>query len=135
MRYKVRMMEKRMKPKEPYYITITGFQHYYEKKPFAIGNLIRCRKEPDNCHDAEAIKCTLPMVGTVGYVANSTYTVAGGTMSAGRLYDKVEDKFYARVLFTTASKIICRVEDGCGSDLAAELNRQQKDEDDWEVEF
>ena len=131
MRYKEHMMEKWAGPKKPYYITITGFQHYYDKKPFAIGNLIRCCKEPDNCHDAEAIKCMLPMLGTVGYVANSTYTVAGGTMSAGRIYDRVGEKFYVRVLFTTSSKIICRVEEEHGQELAAELERQQKDEDDW----
>jgi len=116
---------------EPYYVIITGFGHYYDKKPFAIGNLIRCRKEADNCHDGEAIKCTLPMLGTVGYIANSAYTVAGGTMSAGRIYDKVDEKFYVRVLFTTGSKIICRVEQGCVERLGKELEEQQKDEDDW----
>jgi len=119
---------------KPYYVTITGFGHYYDKKPFAIGNLIRCRKEPDNRHDADAIKCTLPMLGTVGYIANSTYTVAGGTMSAGRLYDKVAEKFYVRVMFTTNSKIICRVEQLPSDRLEQELREQQKDEDDWDMD-
>ena len=119
---------------EPRYVTITGFGHYYDKKPFAIGNLIRCRKEPDNRHDADAIKCTLPMLGTVGYIANSTYTVAGGTMSAGRLYDKVPDKFYVRVMFTTSSKIICRVERQRTELLEQELQQQQRDEDDWDFD-
>ena len=117
--------------KRELYITITGFQHYYDKKPFAIGNLIRCRKEPDNCHDEEAIKCTLPVLGTIGYVANSIYTVAGGTMSAGRIYDKVDERFYVRVMFTTDSQIICRVENECREELERELNRQQM-KDDWE---
>ena len=117
---------------EPYYVTITGFQHYYDKKPFAVGNLIRCRKEQDNCHDWEAIKCTLPMLGTVGYIANSSYTVAGGTMSAGRIYDKVGEKFYVRVMFTTNTKIICRVEKGCFESMEKELKQQQNDEDDWD---
>lgn len=116
----------------PHYVTITGFGHYYDKKPFAIGNLIRCRKEPDNRHDSEAIQCTLPMLGTVGYIANSAHTVAGGTMSAGRLYDKVGEKFYVRVLFTTNSKIICRVEQSGTEQLAKELEDQQKREDDWD---
>lgn len=116
---------------EPCYITITGTNHYYDKKPFAIGNLIRCTKERDNRHDGEAIKCTLPMLGTVGYIANSPYTVAGGTMSAGRVYDRVGDRFYVRVMFTTQTKIICRVENGCREELDRELERQQKEEDDW----
>jgi len=114
------------------YITITGFYYYYEKKPFAIGNLIRCRKEPDNRYDCEAIKCTLPMLGTVGYIANSPNTVAGGTMSAGRLYDQVGERFYVRVMFTTQSKIICRVENGHPEQLARELEEQQKKDDDWD---
>ena len=92
------------------YLTIAGANCYYGMRPFAIGNVIRCQKEPSNPYDAEAICCTLPMVGTVGYVANSVRTVCGGTMSAGRLYDKVPGKFYAKVLFTSATKVICRVE-------------------------
>lgn len=113
------------------YITITGFQHYYGKAPFKIGNLIRCAKEPDNAHDAEAIRCFLPMIGTVGYVANSAGTVAGGTYSAGRLYDRAPGRFYARVCFTTASKVICRVElDTRVKELNEELDRQLAQEDD-----
>ena len=36
-----------------------------------------------------------------GYLANSPDTVAGGTMSAGRVYDRVKKHFYIRVMFTT----------------------------------
>jgi len=85
------------------YITITGFNHYYGLEPFKIGNLIRCCKETDNSFDGEAIKAVLPYIGTVGYIANSPNTVAGGTMSAGRIYDNVEDKFYVRVFFILIS--------------------------------
>lgn len=92
------------------YVTITGFPHYYGKQPFAIGNLILCQKEPDNPHDQEAIRCVLPHIGTVGYVANSVHTQAGGTLSAGRIYEAVPGQFLVRVCFTTGSKIICRVE-------------------------
>lgn len=92
------------------YITITGFKHYYDKAPLKVGNLIRCSKEPDNAVDSEAIRCFLPMIGTVGYVANSSGTVAGGTYSAGRVYDQVPDRFYVRVCFTTCTKVICKVE-------------------------
>lgn len=93
------------------YITITGFHHYYGKQPFSIGNIMKCMKEESNPYDAEAIKVVLPYIGTVGYVANSPTTVAGGTMSAGRVYDHVRKKFYARVMFTTATKIICKLEE------------------------
>lgn len=112
------------------YVTITGFRAYQGLFPFKIGFLVRCEKESDNPYDGEAIRCTMPMIGTVGYLANSTGTVAGGTMSAGRIYDKADRKFYVRVLFTTSSKIICRVEDGEPSELKKEILSQF--EDDWD---
>ena len=93
------------------YVTVTGFNNYYGSRPFAVGSYIRCDKCPDNEHDAEAIRCSLPYAGTVGYLANSPETVAGGTMSAGRVYDKVSSVFYIRVMFTTRTKIICCVVD------------------------
>ena len=89
-----------------HYVTITGFDHYYDLTPFKISNLIRCSKEPDNQYDGEAIRCSLPQIGTVGYLANSPSTLAGGTRSAGRVYDHVPDKFYVRVCFTTRTKVI-----------------------------
>ena len=111
------------------FITVTGFRNYSGAEPFRIGRLVRCAKEPDNAYDKEAIRCTMPMLGTVGYVANSWGTVAGGTMSAGRVYDRVGKRFYARVLFTTGSKIICRVEEGDPAALRGELLSQI--DDDW----
>lgn len=48
-------------------------------------------------------------IGTVGYVANSPYTKATGTMSAGRIYEKEGMKFWVEVMFITSSKIICKV--------------------------
>lgn len=94
------------------YITITGFKHYYGVAPFKIGKKIKCVKEPDNPYDSEAIKAVMKHIGTVGYVANAPYTAATGTMSAGRIWEKVGKKFYARVMFITSSKVICRVVEG-----------------------
>ncbi len=105
------------------YVTITGFKHYYDLTPFRIGGLIRCSKDVDNPHDGEAIRCSLPHLGTVGYLANSPSTVAGGTYSAGRIYDRVPERFYVRVCFTTFTKVICRLE--------TELFGQLKNGDDW----
>lgn len=70
-----------------YFITITGLNHYYDKKPFEINCILKLVKEPDNEYDDEAIRAELPYIGTVGYVANSTNTVFKGTVSSGRLYD------------------------------------------------
>lgn len=69
-------------------------------------------KEPDNAFDSEAIKVVIKGIGTVGYIGNSPYTTAKGTMSAGRIYKKVKKKFIVEVMFITSSKVICRVVDG-----------------------
>ena len=104
-------MKMKKKNKE-LYITITGMKHYYGLNPFSVGKKLRCKKEPNNPMDDEAIKVVMKEIGTVGYIANTPYTAATGTMSAGRIYEKVEKKFEVEVMFITSSKVICRVVDG-----------------------
>lgn len=94
-----------------YFVTITGLNHYYGKKPYEIGRIIKLIKEPDNEYDKEAIAAFLPFIDKIGYVANSTNTVYDGTISAGRLYDKIEDYAYGRVMFVTHSSAIVLVLD------------------------
>lgn len=94
-----------------YFVTITGLNHYYGKKPFEIGRIIKLIKEPDNEYDKEAIVAFLPFIDIIGYVANSTNTVYDGTVSAGRLYDKIEDYAYGKVMFVTHSSAIVLVLD------------------------
>jgi hypothetical protein len=93
------------------FVTITGSNYYYGMKPFEIGRIIRLVKEPENEFDLEAIRAELPFINKIGYVANNPQTVAKGTISAGRLYDQIENEAYAQVLFVTSSKVICRVLD------------------------
>lgn len=115
------------------FVTITGFKHYYGLEPFKIGNLIRCIKEPSNPYDSDAIRAFLPYIGKVGYIANSPQTKAGGTESASRIYERVPNRFYVRVLFTTCTKVICRVEYRDMDALDEELERQNDDSwTDWE---
>lgn len=91
------------------YITITGLNHYLGAKPFKVGRIVRLKKEQDNEYDSDAIRVELPYVDTVGYVANSTYTVYEGTTSAGRLYDRIDDVAFAQVMFITHSSVIARI--------------------------
>ena len=109
-----------------YFVTITGLNHYYGKKPFEIGRIIRLIKEPDNENDKEAIAAFLPFIDKIGYVANSTNTVYDGTISAGRLYDKIEDYAYGKVMFVTHSSAIVLVLD--------KEDVEEPDEDEDEVE-
>lgn len=94
-----------------YFVTITGLNHYYGRKPFDVGRIIKLIKEPDNEYDNEAILACLPFIDKIGYVANSTNTVYDGTISAGRLYDKIEDYAYGKVMFVTHSSAIVLVLD------------------------
>ena len=70
---------------------------------------IKLIKEPDNEHDKEAIKAVLEPLGTIGYVANSPYTVLGECMSAGRLYDKIEDEAQGKIKFILDKGIVCEL--------------------------
>lgn len=75
-----------------------------------MNSIIKLCKEPENQYDSEAIACEMRHAGRVGYVANSTTTVALGTMSAGRLYDKITyDKDFVQVKFIVNSSIIAKV--------------------------
>ncbi len=106
-----------------YFVTITGISHYYGKKPFRIGSVFKLIKEPDNEYDPEAISAFLPFIEKIGYVANSTNTVYDGTISAGRLYDKIEDYAYGKVMFVTHSSVIALV-----------LDKADVEDEDEEVE-
>ncbi len=94
------------------YVTITGMNHYYGLQPFKVGKKLKCIKEPDNPYDSEAIKVVIKSIGKVGYVANSPWTKATGTLGAGGISGYVKKKFKVEVMFITSSKVICRVVDG-----------------------
>ena len=95
------------------FITLTGTKHYFGNDFLEKGTKIRLEKEPDNEYDKEAIKVTYEGLGKIGYVANSSYTVIGESMSAGRLYDKIGDVAYAKVILVTqlgqSAKFVKRV--------------------------
>ena len=94
---------------ENIFITVTGVNHYFGMKPFKVGKIFKIVKDEENFHDDEAIRAELPAIDTIGYVANSANTVYAGTMSAGRLYDKIDDYAYAQTMFITHSSVIALV--------------------------
>ena len=91
------------------YITITAFQKLHGTKPLKIDGIVKLVKEPDNKYDTEAIACEMRYFGKIGYVANSTNTVVKGTMSAGRLYDKINDEYFAKIKLITTQIAIAKV--------------------------
>ena len=91
------------------YFTLTGTNHYFGKEFLKKGTKIRLEKEPDNEYDKEAIKVIYEGLGKIGYVANSSYTVLGDSMSAGRIYDKIDDQANAKVVMVTPNGTLCKL--------------------------
>lgn len=89
------------------YFTVTG-TCYYHGMDFVEPNMeVKLVKEPDNKRDSEAIKVMLPGIGQIGYVANSSHTVMGESMSAGRIYDKIDEEAMGTVMYKLPSGILC----------------------------
>ena len=88
------------------FFTITGTSHYYGDNFFEKGMTVSLIKDKENEVDDEAIKVELEGLGTVGYVANSPYTVLGESYSAGRLYDEIGDTAEGTVMYVTDRGII-----------------------------
>ena len=91
------------------YITIQAFNNLHGSKPLKLDGIVKLVKEPDNKYDTEAITCEMRYFGKIGYVSNSTNTVVKGSMSAGRLYDKINDEYFAKIKFITGSIAIAKV--------------------------
>ena len=74
-----------------------------------ISNLWKIKRKKGNEYDKEAIKVIYEGLGKIGYVANSSYTVLGDSMSAGRIYDKIGKKAKAKVVLVTEHGTICSI--------------------------
>lgn len=91
------------------YITLTGTHYYYGKDFLKPGMRLKLEKEPDNKYDKEAIAVCLEGLGVIGYVANSTHTVIGECISAGRLYDKIGQTASVRIMYIVPTGVVCKV--------------------------
>jgi hypothetical protein len=70
---------------------------------------VKLIKEPDNEFDKEAIRVDFRGLEKIGYVANSSYTVIGDSMSAGRMYQLMKKKAKGKVVFVTEKGILCKL--------------------------
>ena len=68
------------------YINITGIHYYQGFAPFNEGTVVDLVREPDNPHDRNAIRVEINSE-TVGYVANSEYTLIKEVKSARDIKD------------------------------------------------
>ena len=101
------------------YFTLTGTKHYFGSQFLEPGMKIELEKEPDNEYDKEAILIKLEGLGKIGYVANSPYTVIGESISAGRLYDKIGDTAFAKIVLVRSRGVICKV---CKKSMVEKMN-------------
>lgn len=91
------------------YFTITGTGYYYGQDFFEPKMEVKLIKEPDNKYDREAIRVELKGLGKVGYVANNPNTVKGKSMSAGRLYDRIDDRAKGVVKYVLPQGVVCEL--------------------------
>lgn len=92
-----------------YMITITGISYFIDSLDLEAHQKIILKKEPSNKYDKEAIGVYMNDTIQIGYVANSIRTVAKGTYSAGRLYDKIGDVALAEILIIINNTAIARL--------------------------
>lgn len=93
------------------YFTIAGMNHYYGSDFLEPGMKVKLHKEPDNEYDKEAIRVEFKGLGKIGYVANSPYTVAGYSISAGRMYGLFKKKAKGRVILITPKGALCELKE------------------------
>ncbi|MDO4649924.1 MAG: HIRAN domain-containing protein [Eubacteriales bacterium] len=91
------------------YFTLTGTNYFHGNDFLKPGMKLKLKKQRDNEYDKEAIVVKMEGLGEIGHVANSTRTVIGDSMSAGRLYDKIGEKAKANVVLVTQHGTICRL--------------------------
>jgi len=93
------------------FFTITGTNHHYGHDFIEPDMKVKLVKEPDNDFDKEAIKVEMEGLGHIGYVANSPYTIAGESYSAGRLYDKIGEEAEGTVQYVLPKGVLCFIEE------------------------
>ena len=79
-------------------VCIAGRNHYGYSAPTDEGSIVELIKEPENEHDSDAIRVEYHQK-TVGYIANSPYTLIDEVKSASEIKNLFETRSRARILF------------------------------------
>lgn len=107
------------------YVTVIAMNKFHGDKPLCLKKIVKLIKEPDNRHDSEAIACEMRYFGKIGYLANSTNTVIKGCMSAGRVYDKINNEYFAKIIFIKNNYAIAKVLDS--DEYISEIENPESD--------
>ena len=92
--------------KERIFITVNHLDNYGGSRNFRINDRLTLKKDTDNPYDDEAVAVYDRDSIKCGYVANSVYTVARGSQSAGRIYEKINDGDECIIRFITEDALI-----------------------------
>ena len=92
------------------FITINHLDDFNGLSNIKVGDSLTLIKDLDNPYDDEAIAVYDKDNTKVGYVANSTDTVARGTYSAGRIYDKINNQTKCDVSFIIQDCLISHLD-------------------------
>lgn len=94
------------------YVTINHTEDFGGVLGFRVGDTLTLRKDHNNDYDDEAIMVYGKHDTKCGYVANSVESVARGTMSAGRLYDRIDESCECIIQFILDGVMIATVKSG-----------------------
>ena len=94
---------------EEMHITINHINEFGNILSFQIDDELILRKDKDNIYDDEAIAVYDKYDVKCGYVANSVYSVARGSRSSGRIYDKINDGTKCIIKFIYDNIIIAKI--------------------------
>ena len=92
--------------KDKVFVTIDHIDDYSDSTALRVGDILTLKKDHDNYYDDEAIVAYGKHKNKCGYVANSVPTVARGTYSAGRVYDKIKEDQQCVIRFITEECLI-----------------------------
>lgn len=105
---------------ESIYITINHLDDFQSVSFLKPGDHLVLKKDKNNIYDDEAIIVYKDDKTKVGYVANSVHSVARGTYSAGRLYDRINDEIDCIIRFVFQEE----------ANVIAEIHTERKKQDD-----
>lgn len=91
------------------YITVNHLDEYGGAQSFRIDDELILKKDLDNPFDDEAIAVFNNHNIRCGYVANSVYSVARGTKSAGFIYNLIKHNHKCIVRFIIEECLICEI--------------------------
>lgn len=98
-----------MNSKKEIYITITGADRFMGIEALKPNQCLKLVKDEDNDYDDESIRVVSETGATYGYVANSVYSVARGSHSAGYIYQTFDQEAQCKVLFVTNDIAIAQI--------------------------